>query len=144
MPTEKMLRTMCRSLPLFLVTLAGACSTNLEPDLKKLASDPSLVVVVKDTSNAYWAFGSARIREASGNNLTLKEGTIVAKASGTMSAEEIATELIDLRSKASPGGFGATERTTSGDSGTLSAKIEILSTPTTVAVSKIITSKPEK
>lgn len=119
------------------VLILTGCS-NLEPELKQLASNPSLTVVVKDRSDVYWAFSASRIKEVSGNKITLKEGTVVAKGSGTAPPDEIARTLIDLRSKANPGGFGATEQNVSGTSGTISAKIEVLAQEASVSVAKIV------
>ena len=128
---------------LFLFTLSLIGCTNLEPELKKLASNSSLTVVVKDNSDTYWAFSSSRIKDVSGSKVTLKEGTVVAKGTGTAPAEDIAKTLIDLRSKANPGGFGMTETTVSGTSGNISAKIEVLAQETSVSVSQIVSSQPQ-
>jgi outer membrane murein-binding lipoprotein Lpp len=116
------------------------CS-NLEPELRKLASDPSVIIVIQDESDQYWAFSASRIKEVSKNTVTLKEGTVVAKGSGTAPADEIASTLIDLRSKANPGGFGATETNVSGTSGTINAKIDVLAQDVSVSVAKIVSPK---
>ncbi|HEY8204952.1 MAG TPA: hypothetical protein VIF81_09520 [Pyrinomonadaceae bacterium] len=128
------------SLPLvFAFSLIG-CS-NLEPELRKLASDPSVIIVIQDESDQYWAFSASRIKEVSKNTVTLKQGTVVAKGSGTAPADEIASTLIDLRSKANPGGFGATETNVSGTSGTINAKIDVLAQDVSVSVAKIVSPK---
>jgi len=128
------------SLPLvFAFSLIG-CS-NLEPELKKLASDPSVIIVIQDASNQYWAFSASRIKEVNKNTVTLKEGTVVAKGSGTAPPDEIASTLIELRSKANPGGFGATETNVSGTSGSISAKIDVLTQEVSVPVAKIVSPK---
>ena len=127
-------------LVLLIISSLSACS-NLEAELKKLASDANLTIVVKDDSDVYWAFSASRIKEVSGNKVTVKEGTVVAKGSGTAPPDQIASALIDLRSKANPGGFGAAETNVSGTSGTINAKIEILAQETHVSVTKIVSSK---
>ncbi|HEV8589337.1 MAG TPA: hypothetical protein VGQ72_10720 [Pyrinomonadaceae bacterium] len=128
------------SLPLVFASSLIGCS-NLEPELKKLASDPSVIIVIQDESDQYWAFSASRIKEVSKNTVTLKEGTVVAKGSGTAPPDEIASTLIDLRSKANPGGFGATETNVSGTSGTINAKIDVLAQDVPVSVAKIVSPK---
>jgi len=125
-----------------LITLLIGCS-NLEPELKKLASNPSLTIVIQDGSDQYWAFSASRIKEVHKNTITLKEGTVVAKGSGTAPPDLIASTLIDLRSKANPGGFGATETNVSGTSGTVNAKIDVLAQEVSISVAKIVSTKTQ-
>jgi hypothetical protein len=136
------LREVACIFPFVMMISLNGCS-NLEPELKKLASNSSLTIVVKDSSGTYWAFGAARITNVSGNKVTLKEGTVVAKGTGTASSGQIADTLIDLRSKANAGGFGATETNVSGTSGSISAKIDVLAQETSVSVAEIVSSKPQ-
>jgi hypothetical protein len=127
-------------LPFLMMVLLIGCS-NLEPELKKLAADPSVIIVIQDEGDQYWAFSASRINEVTRNKITLKEGTVVAKGSGTAPPDEIASTLINLRSKANPGGFGATETNVSGTSGNISAKIEVLEQDASVTVKKIVSPK---
>ena len=125
------------SIPLLIASSFVGCS-NLEPELHKLASDPSLTVVVKDESDVYWAFSASSIKDVNKNTITLKEGTVVAKGSGTAPPDEITRVLIDLRSRANPGGFGATETNVSGTSGNISGKIDVLTEQVSVPVARIV------
>lgn len=134
------LRALVCLLPFLMMVFFFGCS-NLEPELKRLASDPSLIIVIQDESDQYWAFSASRISEVTKNKITLKEGTVVAKGSGTAPPDEIASTLINLRSKANPGGFGATETTVSGTSGTINAKIDVLAQEVSVLVAKIVSPK---
>jgi hypothetical protein len=139
-------------LPLSMVLLIAACSSSIEPELRRLASSPSLIVVVKDESDVYWAFRASEIKEVSTNKIILKKPTVVAKGSGTAPPDEIAKVVADLRSKANPGGFGLESVTTSkthndpinGTSWSLSASMEILDEEKEIVVEEIVYPKEKK
>jgi TonB family protein len=125
---------------LFFLSIASifACSANLEADLRKASSDPNAVMIVKDRDGNHVAFSAGRIVKIEGNKVTLKAGTLITKGSGTASSDAIARELRTMRSKANPGGFGATESTITGTSGSITIKNEVLEKETTIDVAEIV------
>jgi len=129
-----------RSFRLVLLLALGfiACSPNLESDLRKASADPNAVMIVKDRGGEYVAFSAGRIAKIEGNKVTLKAGTLVTKGSGTASKDAIASELRNMRSKANPGGFGATKSTITGTSGSITIENESLEKDTVIDVVEIL------
>ncbi len=123
-----------------LILTSNSCSS-LEPELRKLSENPSTVAVIKDAKGDYWALSASRIKQVNGNKIVVSAGSVVAKGSGTAPAKEIASALIDLRAKSNPGGFGATQTQSSGDSGTVSGSIEVIEKDTEMDVKEIVTTK---
>ncbi len=140
MRKKPMPRCLTQSLLLLLIATSNACS-NLEPELRKLSDNPSTVVVIRDVKGDYWALSASRIKQISGNKIVISAGSVVAKGSGTAPAKEIASTLIELRSKSNPGGFGATQTQSSGASGTVSASIEVIEKDTEMEVKEIVIKK---
>jgi hypothetical protein len=128
------------SLMLSIALSLTACS-NLEPELRKLSSNPSLTVVIKDKNDLYWAFSASRIKEIEANKIILKEGSVVAKGSGTAPSNEIADELLKLYAQATPGGFGPLGTTVNGSSGSISAGWEVIREQMTIQVAEIVSPK---
>lgn len=122
---------------LLIVASISACSSNLEADLRK-ASVADAVMIVKDREGSYVAFSTGRIAKIAGNRVTLTAGTLITKGSGTASSDDIASELKSMRSKANPGGFGATETTITGTSGNITIKNLVLEKDTEIEVAEIL------
>jgi hypothetical protein len=124
-----------------LMLLLGLCSTacrNLEPELHRATADPTAIIVVKDANGTYWAFVASRIARITGNKITITQGTIVAKGTGTAPAMTIANALVKLRSNANPGGFGMLSTSEKGSDGDVSGKIENMERDVELDVREIV------
>ncbi len=86
---------------------AGSQSTamkeeDIETKLRGALANPSAVVVVKDTTDLYWAIPVSGIKEISKNVLTVKEKTRIAAGSGKGLPQVMANLLINQRSSGGP------------------------------------------